>query len=150
MRAAAHNKRDMLAGLVFLLIALTGLWIARNYAVGTPGRMGKGFMPVVLCSILAVLGVATIARGFFSGQVEGVTIAWRPMLLVVAGFAAFGLTLNSLGFVLASAIMLGVTSFALPRRHLLESILTATILIASCALLFVVALKLPIPIWPQL
>jgi putative tricarboxylic transport membrane protein len=150
VRAGAHNRQDILAGLAFLTIALLGLWIARNYPIGTPGRMAKGFMPAVLCVILAGLGVATIVRGVLSSHAERVTIAWRPLVLVVTGFAAFGLTLNTLGFVLASAAMLVIGSFALPRRHLLETALTVAVLIAGCALLFVVGLKLPIPIWPQL
>jgi hypothetical protein len=149
VRAGAQNKQDVLAGLVFLSIALAGLWIARNYAIGTPGRMGKGFMPVVLCIVLGGLGVATIVRGFMSRTAEKVIIAWRPLALVVAGFAIFGLSLNTFGFVLASAAMLAIASFALPRRHLLETAVTAAVLITGCALLFVVALKLPIPMWPQ-
>lgn len=150
MRIEARDKRDILAGLVFLSIGLTGLWIARGYTIGTPGQMGKGFMPVALCAILAGLGLATIVRGVLSRHAESVTVAWRPLVLVIAGFAVFGLTLNTLGFVVASALMLAIGSFALPQRHLMETSLTAAVLITGCALVFVVALGLPIPVWPRL
>jgi hypothetical protein len=150
VRIEARNKRDILAGLAFLSIALAGLWIARGYTIGTPGQMGKGFMPIALCGLLAILGLATIIRGAASKSVENVKLDWRSLVPVVAGFAIFGLTLNTLGFVVASALMLAIGGLALPRQRLMEMILTAAVLIAACGVIFVVALGLPIPIWPRL
>ena len=37
-------NRDVLSGLVFVVIGAAALWIGRDYAMGTPFRMGPGYL----------------------------------------------------------------------------------------------------------
>lgn len=150
MRLQTGNRKDILAGIAFIAIALGAAFVARDYRIGTPARMGKGFMPMILCTLLGILGVATLCRGFVVRDLDPVTLAWRPLLLVVIGFALFGLTVERFGFVIASVLMIGVSSFAMPKQRMLQTMATAVVLIVLCTLIFVVALGLPIPVWPRL
>ena len=52
------TRADVLSGLLFIAIAAFGLWLSRDYPVGTALRMGTGYMPRLLCWVL--LGVSVV------------------------------------------------------------------------------------------
>jgi Tripartite tricarboxylate transporter TctB family len=56
-------RRDVLAGLMFVGVALFGLWLSRDYPIGTALRMGTGYVPRLLCWILLGLGVVELVQG---------------------------------------------------------------------------------------
>ena len=59
-----RNPRDFWAGAIYLVLATVVLWIGRGYSHGTSARMGPGYFPVVLGSILALIGVMSVGRSF--------------------------------------------------------------------------------------
>ena len=56
-------RKDVLAGLLFCAIALLGLYLSRDYPVGTALRMGTGYVPRLLCWILLALGALILVQG---------------------------------------------------------------------------------------
>ena len=52
------NHKDFWSGLMFMAFGLGVIAIARHYPFGTTIRMGAGFFPMVLASLLAVFGLA--------------------------------------------------------------------------------------------
>ena len=54
--AAMLLRKNVLAGLMFIAVAVLGLWVSRNYPVGTALRMGTGYVPRLLCWMLLGLG----------------------------------------------------------------------------------------------
>jgi hypothetical protein len=56
-------RRDVLAGLMFIGVALFGLWLSRDYPIGTALRMGTGYVPRLLCWILLGLGTVVLVQG---------------------------------------------------------------------------------------
>ena len=61
-RLALHilARKNVLAGLMFIVIAALGLWVSRDYPIGTALRMGTGYVPRLLCWILMGLGAAIL------------------------------------------------------------------------------------------
>ncbi len=57
-----RNPRDFAAGAVYLALGVAAIWIGRNYQFGTSERMGPGFFPTVLGSVLALFGLVSIGR----------------------------------------------------------------------------------------
>ncbi len=45
-------RADVLSGLLFIAVAAFGLWVSRDYPVGTALRMGTGYVPRLLCWML--------------------------------------------------------------------------------------------------
>ena len=62
------GRRDVLAGLMFVGVALFGLWLSRDYPIGTALRMGTGYVPRLLCWILLGLGVVVLVQGLRAAQ----------------------------------------------------------------------------------
>ena len=63
-------RRDVLAGLMFVGVALFGLWLSRDYPIGTALRMGTGYVPRLLCWILLGLGVVVLVQGLRAALVS--------------------------------------------------------------------------------
>src|SRR5512138_609705 len=78
-------RRDVLAGLMFVGVALFGLWLSRDYPIGTALRMGTGYVPRLLCWILLGLGTIVLVQGLRDAQGErlvssGQASGWRPVV----------------------------------------------------------------------
>ncbi len=56
-------RKNVLAGLMFIAIAALGLWVSRDYPIGTALRMGTGYVPRLLCWILMGLGAVVLVQG---------------------------------------------------------------------------------------
>jgi hypothetical protein len=69
------NEKDVASGLFFILVAVAGLYInggflgigLEQHALGTPRRMGPGYMPMLVLWGLFGLGVLVLVLGLFEG-----------------------------------------------------------------------------------
>ncbi len=148
-------RKDVLAGALFCAVALLGLYISRNYPVGTALRMGTGYVPRLLCWVLLALGAVLFVQGL--RQVElGATVqvlsggsAWRPLIFVTSSLVIFALTIERAGMVLSILLLVGVGAFAARGLRPLETFAAAVVLILLSWSIFIVGLGLTIPVWPE-
>lgn len=57
-----RSPKDFYAALIYLAFGLGGLWFGATYPMGTAGRMGAGYFPKVLSSLLVLLGIVAMFR----------------------------------------------------------------------------------------
>jgi hypothetical protein len=129
---------------------LAAIVLGRKYPVGTPASMGPGMFPMILGGCLALLGLACAVRAMRPGKaVDHVErIQARPVLVVLGSVVAYGVTLPSMGLVVASMLLVIISRFAAPGFRWLEVTIFGAILTLGCVLVFIVGLKMPVPIWP--
>ena len=147
-------RKDVLAGLMFIGVALLGLWLSRNYPIGTALRMGTGYVPRLLCWILFGLGGLVLVQGLRSVQVARVPSsegprAWRPVIFVTASLVIFGLSIERLGLVVSILLLIGVGAVAARGLRPLETLAAALVLIVLSWGIFILGLGLTIPVWPE-
>jgi hypothetical protein len=142
-----RSPKDFWSGLIYVAIALFGLVVGREYSMGTPGRMGPAYFPIVIASLLLIFGIVTIARAFLvPGEMVG-KIAFKPVLLVVGSVALFGLLVERAGFVIALLLtMLLSASASREFRVDWKATVGLAAFITVAALLFVKALGVPMPL----
>ena len=75
--------------------------------------------------------------------------AWRPLLLVTASALAFALLLRPLGLVATLAVTITLASAAGTMLRPVALMLLVATLVAANVGIFVIALKMPIPVWPS-
>ena len=155
------HPKNFWGGVLFIVLGLTFAIIARGipglpflpgYAMGTPARMGPGFFPFYLGMILTILGVVIASTGFKvhpndPGKIE--RFHWKPILWVLASIVVFGLVLKIVGMLLAGIILVIGASLGSHDFRLKPVVILAVCLVIFCALVFVVGLKLPIPLCPD-
>ena len=71
--ALIRHPKDFWAGVLFMTLGGAGMFIAMDYAMGTAGRMGPGYVPRWLGGILMFLGTVLILRSF---RLQGEAIAF--------------------------------------------------------------------------
>jgi hypothetical protein len=146
--AKIPRPKDFYAGLLFVAFGVFAIIVARNYPLGTAARMGPGYFPRLLGILLIVLGAAlslTALRG------RGPPLPgwkWRPVSVVLLSVVAFGLVLTHAGLVLSTIGLIAVASTASREFRFKESLLSGALLAAMSVGVFVIGLKLQLPIWP--
>ena len=146
--AKIPRPKDFYAGLLFVGFGVFAVIIARNYPLGTAARMGPGYFPRLLGILLIVLGAAlslTALRGH-GPPLPG--WKWRPVSIVLLSVVAFGLVLTHAGLVLSTIGLIVVASTASREFRLRESVISGILLAALSVGVFVIGLKLQLPIWP--
>jgi len=146
-------RKDVLAGLMFIWLALFGLWVSRNYPIGDALRMGTGYVPRLLCWVLLGIGIVVLIQGLRTAgpalsAADGAA-AWRPVVLVTASLVVFGLSIERLGIVVSIFLLLGIGSPAARTLRPLETLVAAIVLIALSWAIFIAGLGLTISVWPE-
>src|SRR5215831_9565320 len=145
------TRKNVLAGLMFIGIAALGLWVSRDYPVGTALRMGTGYVPRLLCWTLMGLGAAVLIQGLREKDAppERVTLGQLlPVVAVTASLIAFALAIEQLGFVLSVLLLVGIGAVAARDIRLWEVAVAALVLVVLCWAIFILGLGLTIPVWP--
>jgi putative tricarboxylic transport membrane protein len=147
-------RKDVLSGLLFIAVAAFGLWLSRDYPIGTALRMGTGYVPRLLCWILLGLGVVVLVQGLREAQSARTLSrdelsAWRPVLFVTASLVIFGLSIERLGLVVSILLLIGVGAVAANNLRPVETVAAALVLIALSWGIFILGLGLTIPVWPE-
>lgn len=142
--------KDFWSGIMFLAFAAVALIAARGYSLGTSVRMGPGYFPLVLGSMLALIGGLLVARSLFTGGEAVERLQLRPLATIAAAIVLFGLTLERLGLVVALVGVIVVSAFASRESKPLEAAALAAALAVFSVGVFVYALRLPLPVWPAL
>jgi putative tricarboxylic transport membrane protein len=150
MRIRVRNPQDLLAGLLFVAIASGALWVAWDYPTGSAVRMSSGYVPRLLCLLLAVIGVFVALRSFVVEGPDLTAVRPRPLLLITAAVVVFAFSIQTLGLVLATALITIIGGFASPQVRIVEMIAAAAVLAVMTTAIFIWGIGLPIPIWPEL
>jgi Tripartite tricarboxylate transporter TctB family len=146
---AFRPTKDLLAGLMYTAFGLFGLWLGRDLEVGSASDMGPGYFPRIICILLIALGGALAVVDLIRQGEQPEGWAWRPMLLVTASALAFAFLLRPIGLVGTIAATTVLASAAGTLLRPLALALLVAVLIAVNVGIFVVALKMPIPLWPS-
>jgi putative tricarboxylic transport membrane protein len=141
--------KDFWSGIMFLAFAAVAILTARGYSLGTAGRMGPGYFPMLLGGVLGGLGLVLVARSFvLTGEAIG-RIQVLPLAIMVAGLVLFGLLIQRLGLVISLIVVVIVSALASRESRPVEFVALALVLAAFSVAVFVNLLRLPLPIWPE-
>ena len=146
--AKIPRPKDFYAGLLFVAFGVFAIIIARNYPLGTAARMGPGYFPRLLGILLIVLGAALSLIALRGRGTPLPGWKWRPVSIVLLSVVAFGLVLTHVGLVLSTIGLIVVASTASREFRLRESVISGILLAALSVGVFVIGLKLQLPIWP--
>ena len=143
-----RSPRDFWAGVIFLVIGVGAAIVGSDYPMGTGGRMGAGYFPMVLSVLLAILGFAIMASGFVTSGPPIDRFALRPLFFILLAVVIFGLLAKVLGLAISIVALVMVSAFGGHEFRWKEAFIAGVVLAAFCVMVFVYGLKLPFPPWP--
>jgi hypothetical protein len=117
------------------------------YDIGSPLRMGPGYIPLGLGILLIGFGILIVVKGFIAGEGEPIgEVPWRALVLITASLLFFGLTIRGLGVAGALFGTSLLAAFARSATSILEALLIAVSLTVLSVLIFIAALQLRLPL----
>jgi len=160
-----RSQTDLWAGLMFIAFGLffmvvaggtpdfvdriAGQKLIPGYQMGSALRMGPAYFPVVLGGLLAVLGLLVLIDAMVEEGPDVPEFHFRPLLLILLGCLAFAYTLKPLGLVGASLLLVFISAFGGHEFRWKEVLILYLVLIVFSWAVFVKALALPFPVWPD-
>lgn len=154
------SQKDFFSGLMFSVVGASFAYGATNYSIGTGGRMGPGYFPLLLGVILALLGAFIMFKSLVVETPDGDKVgtwAWKPLFFIIAANLLFGILLGGLpsigvpamGMIAAIVGMTFVASLAGEEFKFKEVLVLSVVLSIGSYLAFIVLLKLQFPVWPS-
>jgi hypothetical protein len=140
--------KDFWTGIMFLAFAAVALLAAHGYALGTAGRMGPGYFPMLLGGVLALLGLILVVRSFAIDGEQVMRLHLLPLIVIAIAVCLFGLLIERLGLVVSLVAVTIVSALASRESRPIEYTALALVLAAFSVGVFVYALRLPLPVWP--
>jgi hypothetical protein len=145
------SQRDFFSGLMFVIVGVVFAVGATNYSMGSSAKPGAGYFPLILSVLMAILGAVVLFKSL-TIETEGGdpigSIAWRPLLVIVASIAVFGLALPRLGMFMTIPLLIVMVSFAGDDFSWKGVIATAVVLTLGSWVIFIWGLNLTIPLKP--
>jgi putative tricarboxylic transport membrane protein len=142
------SQQDYAGGVFMLFLATIAITGSLKLNFQTTTGVGPGMMPRALGVMVAVMGIVLILQSFFV-KGEGLD-KWslRGIVFVLGAALIFSWTIRPLGLLIAGPLAVIFAGFADRDTRPLEIIIYAVVLTVLCWLLFSLALRLPIPVWP--
>lgn len=118
-----------------------------GYSIGSINRMGPGFFPVAVGIIMMLLAVGIMLEVRYS-LTPAPDFPLRPLTAISAGLIAFGVSIEPLGLVPATFILVLVSAFGDTSMTLLRAAISAAAIAALGYVVFVLGFRLPLdPFW---
>ena len=113
MKPSVLESKDFWAGAMLIATGSIALFFARNYAFGNSLRMGPGYFPIVLGSILILFGLYIAATGLRESS-EKIGGPWLPRMLVTLPLMAtlICVMVGPWAFAIAAAVLIACTALA--------------------------------------
>lgn len=146
MISRVRNPKDFWAGLIYLAIGLSAIYIALDYRMGSAIKMGPGYFPTMLGGLLSLIGVLSLIRSFLRPGAPIGPFAFKGLLLISGATILTGALIRNAGLVIALPLLVVITAYASIKFRWSTALALAAGLTLFCSLAFVKGLGLPIPL----
>jgi putative tricarboxylic transport membrane protein len=140
------DNKNFLSGLFFLGVGALGIFMAQDYPMGTALRMGPGYFPIVLSSMLILFGIYCLIQGLLKPEKLPGNWSPRALLILPIATAVFGILMEHAGFIPALIALVFISAYAGSEFKFTEVVLMAIGLTVGSWALFIWGLGLPYPL----
>jgi hypothetical protein len=138
------DARDIVGGLLVMVIGGTFAWNASYMSLGSGRLIGPGYFPLVTGLITVGLGIwITITAFWRSGRIN--EIAYRPLVSVIGSIVAFALLLPRVGLIPTLFVVVCVGATGSTSSQPKQVVVLAAGLAVACWVIFVKGLGLNMP-----
>lgn len=142
------SPQDFYGALFTLIVAIAAWFLVSHLSSADGFRMGTGTAPRLFAIFLGAMSLCVIVKSFISSGPVIRIPAIRGPVMILGAIVIFALGIKPIGFALTAPLSIFIASFASPDVRPLEALCFAIGLTLVCSLVFIYAIKLPLPLWP--
>ena len=142
---AAMNNRNLVKGLFLIAIALAFGGGALRYNIGHLERVGPGFFPLMVSSLLFVLGAVMVLRSRFMERAP-IYFNVKNVLIIMASLVGFALLSEHVNMTCGIVFLVFVSTLAGTTYSVRRNAIVAAVLLAI-AFIFQKGLGLQLPLY---
>ena len=105
------NDRNLVRGLFLIAISLAFGLQSMRYPIGHFSRAGPGLFPLMVASLLLLIGVITVVRSRFVERVH-LEFKFKNIAIILASLCGFALISELVNMIAGIAFMVFIASFA--------------------------------------
>lgn len=141
----AVDSKDVCGGVILALLGLYFVVEGWRLGIGSLTSMGPGFFPLLVgCAGMLIGGGLLVSATAQSGALG--TVEWRPLIAITAALAAFALTIERFGLIVAIALATSIAAFGDRKSRPWQIALLTLVICLLIWLVFSVGLGLTIPL----
>lgn len=141
-----RNPKDFWPGIIYVAFGSVAVVIARDYGMGTALRMGPGYFPTILGSLLILIGILSLLRSFVRPGTPVGAVALKGLLLVIVSTLVAGFLIRGAGMVVTLPILVIMSAYASIHFRWWPTLALAAGLTLFCVLVFLKGLGVPLPV----
>jgi hypothetical protein len=139
------TNRNLLKGLFLIIIALAFGLGSLKYPMGHFDRAGPGLFPLLVSSLVLLLGVITVIRAFLVDRVP-MTFSVRNIALVLGSLIGFALISEYINMLLGIIFMVFVSTLAGTSYSVMRNV-KITVFLVAMAFFFQKVLGVQLPLY---
>ena len=139
------NDQNLVRGLVLVAISLTFGLASLRYPIGDFSRAGPGLFPLIVASLLLLIGVITVVRSRFVERVP-LDFNLKNIAIILGSLCAFAVVSEYVNMIAGIVVMVFCASFAASSYSVVRNIKVCAGLIAF-AFAFQKLLGLNLPLY---
>ncbi|MEY4751338.1 MAG: hypothetical protein RIQ60_3552 [Pseudomonadota bacterium] len=139
------NDRNLVRGLFLITIALIFGLSSLNYSIGQFSRAGPGLFPLMMSSLLLLIGVATVIRARFVQKVP-LDFNLKNIAIIMGSLAGFALLSQHINMIVGITFMVFFSAIA-GRTYVVVRNLKVAIGLIAVAFAFQKLLGLNLPLY---
>jgi hypothetical protein len=139
------KDRNLLRGLVLIAIALAFGLGSLRYPTGTLARAGPGLFPLMVASLLLLVGIATVVRARFAAP-QALAFNPKNVALIVGSLCGFAIASSLTNMTVGIVALVFIAALAGSSYSLKRNVVIVAVLIAI-AFGFRKLLGLQLPLW---
>ena len=139
------NDRNLMRGLVLVAISLAFGLTSLKYPIGDFSRAGPGLFPLMVSSMLLLVGISTIVRSRFTERTP-LGFNMKNIFIIIAALCAFSLLSHFINMLVGIVALVFIASQAASSYSWIRNVKIALglIIVAFCFQRF---LGLQLPLW---
>jgi hypothetical protein len=146
MSQLVRSVKDFWTGVIYIAFGSAAIILSRDYGMGTALKMGPAYFPVILSSLLILIGTISLVRSFIKPGTPFGAFALRGLILIIASIILFGFILHGAGLIIALPVLVIISSYGSIRFRWKYSLVLAVGLTIFSVLIFLKGLGVPIPV----
>jgi len=148
MLSIVSQRRELISGLLVLLIGVAATFESLQYPLGTLANIGPGMFPAGIGVLLALVGAAITVSGFrIRNEHDEAAIDWRGWGCIVAGMLAFAILGIFGGLVVAIFALVFISALGDRNNSVLQAATLAAAMVVVGIVVFWWALQLQMPLF---